>query len=114
MVSGLPLAGGAAETIGYVRAVEPGPARDAAYIAALADAFWPAALIRAATFRPMATIAYTLDLVDGVAGLEPDAPLLYRGTVAIAGHGYFLETRELWGHDGRLVAINHQTMVVIK
>ena len=67
----------------------------------------------APAMRPIGTIAYTLDIVDGAAGLDPDAPLLYRGTVAVAGDGYFLETRELWGEDGRLVALNHQTFAVI-
>ena len=68
-------------------------------------------MTRMAAPRPLATIAYTLDIVGGVAG---DAPLLYRGTVPVAGDGYFLETRELWTEDGRLVAINHQTFAVIR
>ena len=40
-------------------------------------------------------------------------PLLYRATSPVLADGYCLETRELWGEDGRLVAINHQTIVVI-
>ena len=60
----------------------------------------------------MATLAFTLDIVGGAAGLAPDAPLLYRATAPVCTDGYALETRELWTADGRLVAINQQTFVV--
>ena len=111
VVRGLPLSGGT-EAVGWIRARDPGAARDAGYIAALIDAWFPVALVRVATFRPMATLAFTLDIVGGVAGLAPDAPLLYRATAPVCTDGYALETRELWGEDGRLVAINQQTFVV--
>jgi hypothetical protein len=101
------------QPIGWVRPREPGAARDAAFVAAMIDAWWPAVLARAKTFRPLATIGFTLELVDDPRDLG-DAPLLYRGTVPIAGDGYFLETRELWTEDGRLLALNHQTFAVIK
>jgi acyl-CoA thioesterase len=114
LVSGIPLTGGAAQTIGWVRARQPGDARDAAFIAALIDAWWPAAMVRMKGLRPLATIAFTLELVDDVASVDREAPLLYRGTVPIAADGYFLETRELWTGDGRLLAINHQTFAVIR
>jgi acyl-CoA thioesterase len=115
LVSGLPFSGkGDAVTVGYVRARDPGEPRDAAFVAAMIDAWWPATLVRDTTPRPLATIAYTLEIVDGVAGLDRDAPLLYRGTVPVNRDGYFLETRELWGQDGRLVARNHQTFAIIR
>jgi acyl-CoA thioesterase len=113
MVSGVPFSGGAAQTIGWVRSRDPGEPRDAAFLAALIDAWWPAAMVRAKGFRPLATIGFTLELVDEPRDLG-DAPLLYRGTVPVAGDGYFLETRELWTDDGRLLAINHQTFAVIR
>jgi len=78
------------------------------------DTWFPGALVRFREPRPMATIAYTLDILGSLDGLAPDAPLLYRGVVPVAADGYFVETRELWGDDGRLVAINHQTFAVIK
>ena len=112
LVRGLPGSGGANEVVGWIRARDAGVVRDAAYIAALVDAYWPAALIRMTTPRPMATLAFTLDLVAGLDGLSPEAPLLYRGTSPVCADGYCLETRELWGEDGRLVAINQQTFVV--
>lgn len=113
VIEGLPMSGGAATSIGWIRSRLPGGLRDAAHIAALADAWWPAALVRMTQPRPMATIVFTLDIVAGLDGLDPEAPLLYRGTAPVMSDGYFLETRELWGEDGRLVAINQQTFAVI-
>lgn len=113
VVEGIPASGAAARTIGWVRAREPGAARDGAYIAALCDVWWPASLVRFTRMRPAATIVYTLDIVGTLDGLDPEAPLLYRGTVPVLGEGYFLETRELWGSDGRLVAINQQTFAIL-
>ncbi|HEY5926272.1 MAG TPA: thioesterase family protein [Kofleriaceae bacterium] len=112
LVSGVPYTRGAAQTIGWVRPRAAGPSRDAAYLAAMIDAWWPAAMVRASAPRPLATIAFTLEIVD--AADVGDAPLLYRGTVPVAGDGYFFETRELWTGDGRLLAINHQTFAVIR
>jgi len=112
IVAGAAGSGGAPQTIGWVRSRDPGAARDAAYVAAMIDAWWPAMLVRGA-MRPLATIAYTLELVDDIVDTS-DTPLLYRGTVPIAGNGYFLETRELWTADGRLLALNHQTFAVIR
>jgi len=106
--------GSSAQVLGWIRARNPGPARDAAYIAAMADAWWPAAFVRMVAPRPMATIAYTLDIVGSVDGLDPVAPLIYRARVPVCGDGYFVETRELWGDDGRLIAINHQTFAIIQ
>ncbi len=114
VVEGLPMTGGPTRTVGWIRPRHPGDIRDAAHIAAMIDAWWPAALVRFTTMRPLATIVYTLDIVAGLAGLDPDAPLLYRGTAPICADGYFLETRELWGEDGRLVALNQQTFAIIQ
>ena len=113
LVEGVPLSGGAARCVGWIRPAVPSGLRDAGYLAALADAWYPATMVRVRELRPMATIAFTLDLVGGLDGLDPEAPLLYRGTVPVCADGYFLETRELWGEDGRLVAINQQTLAII-
>ncbi len=114
IASGIPFAQGAPETTGWVRAKQPGSLRDAAYVAAMIDVWYPAFLIRNTHPRPLATIAYTLELVAEITDLAPDAPLAYRGTVPVCGDGYFLETRELWTADGRLVARNHQTFTIIR
>lgn len=114
IVAGVPFSGGPAQTLGWLRPRQPGAARDAAFLAAMIDAWWPAMLTRVTAPRPIATIAFTLELVEDLAGLDGDAPLLYRGTVPVARDGYFLETRELWTEDGRLLALNHQTFAVIR
>lgn len=111
-VEGLPGSGGPPCAIGWVRARDPGPGRGAGLVAALIDAWWPVAFARLGP-RPMATIAFTLDIAGGLDGLDPDAPLLYRATAPVSTDGYVLETRELWGTDGRLVALNYQTFVII-
>lgn len=113
LVEGIPLSGGPARTVGWLRSRLPGGARDAGHIAAMIDAWWPAALVRFAAPRPLATIVYALEIVDGLDGLDPETPLLYRATAPVCADGYFLETRELWGEDGRLVALNHQTLAII-
>lgn len=114
IVEGLPFASGApARAVGWVRPRVPCETLDNAYIASVIDAWWPAAFTKFAPTRPCATIAYTLDIVSALDGLNPHSPLLYRGVVPVCQDGYFLETRELWGEDGRLIAINHQTFAVI-
>jgi hypothetical protein len=114
VLEGIPASGGPARALGWVRPRDPGPGRGASYIAAMIDAWWPAALVRFTAMRPMATIAFTLDIVGGTEGLDPGAPLLFRSTAPVCTSGYCLETRELWSEDGRLVALNHQTFVVIQ
>jgi acyl-CoA thioesterase len=114
IVEGLPMAGGSGRALGWIRPRDPGPVRDAAYLAAMIDAWWPCALIRLPEMRPMATIAFTLDVVGDPGDLDPVAPLLYRASSPVCGDGYALETRELWTGDGRLAAINHQTFAIVK
>jgi acyl-CoA thioesterase len=112
VVDGVPWSG-ATRALGWVRPREPGASRGAAYIAAMIDAWWPVAFIRIAATRPMVTIAFTLELCGSVDGLDPEAPLLYHATAPVSADGYVLETRQLWGNDGRLVAVNHQTFVMV-
>ncbi|RYE92758.1 MAG: thioesterase family protein, partial [Myxococcales bacterium] len=99
---------------GWIRPRAPATRRDDAYLTALADAWW---LAGAATFagpRPFATIAFSLELLAPLDGLDPEVPLFHRAVAPAASEGYVSEYRELWGHDGRLLALNHQVMVVIK
>ncbi|MBP6632583.1 MAG: thioesterase family protein [Kofleriaceae bacterium] len=106
--------GAEARCEGWVRARSPGTTRDAGFVIAHADAYWPAAFAVLAAPRPMATVTFTIELLDDLAELDPDAPLLHRAVSPAAADGFCVETRELWGHDGRLVARNHQTFAVIK
>lgn len=111
----LPLSGGVeARAEGWVRPKAAGVARDAAYLAGCIDAFWPALYTLEPMPRPMATIAFTFQPFVDFAGLDPEAPLFHRARVAAAHGGYCVEFRELWGEDGRLLALNQQTFVLIK
>jgi hypothetical protein len=111
----LPFSGGSdAIASGWVRPVEPGALRDAAYVTTVVDAWWPAVFARMTERRPMATLTFSLQLFDGLEGLDPAAPLAYRARGLVARDGYVSEQRELFGEDGRLVALNLQTFAVIK
>ncbi|MBL9037306.1 MAG: thioesterase family protein [Archangium sp.] len=114
-VSGLPFSGETKPTTSiWIRPKNPGPARDAAFIAGCADACWPTLFIIDEAPRPMATIAFTMQLVSSLDGLDPDAPLFHVGRGVSVNDGYLVEFRELWGHDGRLVALNQQTIAIVR
>ena len=51
------------------------------------------------------------DLVDLP---RTDEPILHRGRVLSGRNGYVAESRELWSADGRLLAHNQQTVVIIR
>ena len=105
---------GEARASGWVRAHAPGPARDAAYLAALVDVYWPAAFPRLAAPRPIATLTFGLQIVGSFEGLDADAPVYHEGRCIAARDGYLAEARQLRGEDGRLLALNQQTFAVIK
>jgi hypothetical protein len=111
----LPFSGDARASVeGWVRPLRPGERRDAAYLAACIDAYWPAIFSRETAPRPMATIAFTFQpFVRALAG-DRDAPLYYRARFVAADGGYCVEFRELWTETGRLAALNQQTFVIIK
>jgi hypothetical protein len=110
-----PFSGGAEPVAqGWVCAKNPGVTRDAAYLAACIDAWWPALYTVEESPRPMATIAFTFQPFVRFEGLPLEAPLFHRARVVAAADGYCVEHRELWGEDGRLLALNQQTMVIIK
>lgn len=99
---------------GWIRPRNPGPTRDNAYLACLADAWWPVTYVQLSMPRPMATIHFNMQFVGSWEGLNPDAPLFHESTSPVAQQGYTVELRRLWGEDGRLMALNQQTIVVIK
>lgn len=106
--------GGEAIAEGWVRFRARPSRRDVAHLAALADGWWPALFSTWTTPRPMATIAYTLQVLAGFDGLDPEAPIFHRARAVASRDGYVVEIRELWGEDGRLLALNEQTFVVIR
>lgn len=99
---------------GWIRPRAPCATRDAAWVAALADAFWPALLARMDAPRPTATVAFTLQLALEGPSIPDGPPLRYRASCPLLDEGYAVEFRELWTDDGRLVALNQQTFVVIR
>jgi len=103
-----------ATSAGWVRFREPGAGRDAAWVVALADAFWPSLFSRLSEPRPLSTLASTSELLVDPATLDPRRPLLHVGSTPACAEGYFVEFRELWTEGGELVALNQQTFAVIK
>ncbi|MBK8254305.1 MAG: thioesterase family protein [Polyangiaceae bacterium] len=101
-------------TEGWVRMRVPTPSLDAPEIIALADTWWPSLLTAASSPRPMATVAFTLQYFPATPPVDPVVPLYYRGRVVAEQEGYFAESRELWTEDGRLLALNQQTIAQIK
>ncbi len=99
---------------GWIRARNAGALGSSAYLAAMADTFWPATFTRAAAPFAVGTVAFTLQVVGTVERLDPAVPLAYRAHVWVQSEGWFVEQRELWSDDGRLLALNQQTFAVIK
>lgn len=108
------LAGDDPVTHGWVKPRRPGPRCDAAWVVACADGWWPALFSVLGEPRPMATLGYTLQIVASLEGLRADEPLYHVARLDGVHDGYSTETRQLWAPDGRLVALNHQTFVVIR
>lgn len=113
LVEGVPTTGAPPRALGWIRSRLPVGKSDAAYLAAMADTWFPSTLVHLTQMRPMATIAFTLELVGAPIALPDEIPLLYRANAPVLVDGYSLETRELWTEDGRLLARNHQTFAVI-
>ncbi len=99
---------------GWVRPKKALTALGPAEIVALADAWWPAGLAREAAPRPVATIAFTLQLLAPRTPVDPASPLYHRAHTVAALDGYVVEHRELYTELGELIALNQQTLVWIK
>ena len=98
--------------LGYVDG--PAARRDAAWLVAMADAYYPAAQVVFGAPRPTATSTFTMEFIEPLTDDDLDAPVLVHARCPAAYAGYAFETRELWGQSGQLLARNHQTFVVIK
>ena len=108
-LGGMPGAATAAETGGWLRTTEP-RALDAPLVAAMTDAWVPAAY--AATGRFFA--APTLDLVIHLRrplpppGMTPDDHVLVRFSTRLSVAGVWEEDGELWTPGGQLIAQSRQ------
>jgi acyl-CoA thioesterase len=110
-VMGLPWEGPSdqAETGGWIRLSEPRP-YDAALVAALSDAWYPAIFTRLASPMGVPTIDLTVHIrsVEALARMRPDDWMALRFRTTMAAEGYLEEDGELWAPDGTLVAHSRQ------
>jgi hypothetical protein len=104
---------GVARCDGFVREAAPLSSIDAPALVARLDAWFPTLFQVAMQPRPMATVSFVAELLVDPATLPPTEPLRFRSRMAALHEGFLVELRELW-HDGRPVALNQQTFVVIK
>ena len=105
--------GKVAETAGYIRERVPPPRRDAPSVIGLLDAWWPTLFSLDETFRAVATISFTGELMVDLRPFDPTERLFYRAKMASLADGFFVELRELWRGDA-IVAMNQQTFAVLK
>ena len=110
-VSGTPLGGGAAESVGWVDFAAP-TTRTAISLIALVDAWWSASLAALTELRLFGTVNFMANLLLDPATVPADEPLLQHSFVSAAHEGFVSEHRRLWTADGRLVVDNLQTIVV--
>ena len=96
---------------GWIRPKFSAP-RDHALVAALMDAWWPAALGAARGPRPMGTISFAIDFLD--APCEAEGPFYLEVTSAHISEGYSLEIDTLWDHEGRCLARAQQNIAIIR
>ncbi len=101
-------------TAGWVRPRTPLAALGAPEVVAMADSWWPAWFSFATAARPVGTVSFALQYFPPPAGHDPEQPLYFRGHAEHAREGFYAEFRELWTADGHLVALNQQTVVIIR
>ena len=103
-----------APTLGWLRLKDAPDRGDAAWLAALTDAWWTIAIVGTDGTRPVATTSFQADLIVNAADLDPTGYLLHVGRAQGARDGYVAETRELWTREGALAARNNQVVAIIK
>ena len=107
-VSGFPRQGEAVPAIGWIRTAEPQPL-DAPVVAALTDAWLPAAFVRV----PDPVIVPTLDLtIHFRAPLPVEGWALLVMRTGLSAGGAWEEDGEVWSQDGVLLAQSRQLAIV--
>lgn len=112
IIEGFPLSG-TSRILGWIGVPEVIEQWDAAHVLGLVDAWWPVAIAKADAMRPMATVAFSAQLVLDPAEVPPDTPLLHEAFATKAVGGFVAETRRLWTPDGQLVVENLQSIAII-
>jgi acyl-CoA thioesterase len=99
---------------GWGRPKTPTSLLGPAYLAFLADTYWPAFYSALDAPRPAATIMFTMEFFGDLDAEQSEAPVFFRSSSPVSSGGYAMEQRELWTSDGRLLALNQQTLCIIK
>lgn len=107
---GAPFSGREAIAAGWVRRRQEAPVDVPEFMGYL-DAWWPTILVPQRAPRPAATVSFSIQLLDHQPG---PPPFFHAARLIEARDGYATEYREMWAADGRLLALNQQTFVVIK
>jgi hypothetical protein len=111
VISGTPMQGGRAETLGWIGYREP-TAWTAASLIALVDAWYTVTMVGLQEMIPVATINFSANLLINPAELPAGEPLLHHAVVSGVRDGYASEHRRLWTADGRLAVDNLQSVAV--
>jgi acyl-CoA thioesterase len=115
-VTGAPWDGPAsqAETGGWIRLREQRP-YDAALVAALTDAWYPAIFTRLPRPMGVPTIDLTVHVrsIEALQRMQADDWMAVRFRTTVAGEGFLEEDGELWAPDGTLVAHSRQLGLIL-
>ncbi len=111
----MPFAGGnVAVCEGYVRPRVRPKKLSVTDLVAMVDAYWPAIFSVTNAPRPMGTIGFAFQVLVDPETLDPEVPLFHRGTQLGASEGFVAELRELYTFEGTKVAVNLQTLAIIR
>ena len=83
---------------------------DAALVAAMSDAWYPAIFLRLERVVAVPTVDLTLHIrsAEALARMRPDDWMAVRFRTTVVGEGFLEEDGELWAPDGTLVAHSRQ------
>jgi acyl-CoA thioesterase len=95
---------------GWVQAHKHDAPTDAAWMLALIDTWWPAALPRLSTPKAMSTLSFHAHVL---APAPSDGPLLVEKRSTITRDGYSDEDNFLWSRDGRLLLKARQVVALL-
>lgn len=101
--------GRTAETAGWIRLAERRP-YDAALVAAMSDAWYPAIFTRLTERFGVPTIDLTVHIrsIEALQRMQPDDWMAARFRTTVATEGFLEEDGQLWAPDGTLIAHSRQ------